>query len=569
MDIVKGTSGNDTIIADNTAAAADKQLSAADQIDGGAGIDTLKVYLNAADTTTGQPTLTNIENVWINGGAITAYTAATGTTGLTIEAPVANTAATYTLAGQDLTLKSFATTVATTTTVAKAATGTQTAQKIILDGVTGTAAGANANTINVTGAGIATLNLVATGANSAVDLANTGGAAIKTINISGDKNLSLVESAAMATAVTKIDASAATGKVSVDTSAAAKSANFAFTGGAGDDTLILRAGDLTVLTAGSQLDGGAGKDKLVINDTALTAGIYTAINAAKSFEVLGLGTTGAVVDASQLTSIKSFETGVATTTINNLAAGSSVALTAATTAVNLGAAIGNTAVDITLGTATAAGFTTTALNTTGLTNITLTANGTSKQTITTLGNSDNTLLTIKGAADLEITNALAGTTTGSKVDASAFTGKLTVTGSPLADILIGGSNDDVLIAGGGADTLTGGAGKDKFVVTGSGITAATAVTITDFVTKVDTISFGSAVLAANVTKGLSAVADFTAALAAANAVLTSTTATQINAQQVGSDLYVFFNDGIATGADSVVKLVGVDLAHFNAADIVP
>ena len=53
MDLINGTSGNDTIIADNTAAAAaDKQLSVADQIDGGAGIDTLKVYLAAADTAT-------------------------------------------------------------------------------------------------------------------------------------------------------------------------------------------------------------------------------------------------------------------------------------------------------------------------------------------------------------------------------------------------------------------------------------------------------------------------------------------------------------------------------------
>lgn len=569
VDVVKGTSGNDTIIADNTGAAADKQLSAADQIDGGAGVDTLKVYLAASDTATGQPTLTNVENVWINGGAVTAYTAAAGTTGLTVEAPVADTAATYTLAGQDLTLKSFATTAAgATTTVAKAATGTQTAQKITLDGVAGTTAGTNHNTIDVTGAGIATLNLVATGANSAVSLANTTGAAIKTINISGDKNLSIVESAAMATAVTKVDASTATGNIAVDTSAGAKAAAFAFTGGTGNDTLTLRAGDLTVLTAGSQLDGGAGNDKLVINDTALTAGIYTAINAAKSFEVLGLGTTGATVDAAQLSSIKSFETGVASTTINNLGAGSAVAVTAATTAVNLGAAVGNTAVDITVGSATAAGFTTTALTTTGLTNITLTANGTSKQTITTLNNSDNTLLTIKGAADLEITNALAGGTTGNKVDASALTGKLTVTGSAQADILIGGSNDDVLTGGAGADTLTGGAGKDKFVINALA-TAAGADTITDFTTKVDTISFnGDAATALNYKEALSAVADFDAALAAAN-VQFAAAAVKYSVQQVGNDSYVFYTATAADGAaDMVVKLTGVALTGIEFTDIV-
>ena len=49
-DSLYGDAGNDTFIADNTAAAAaDKQLSVADQINGGAGTDTLKVYLNAAE----------------------------------------------------------------------------------------------------------------------------------------------------------------------------------------------------------------------------------------------------------------------------------------------------------------------------------------------------------------------------------------------------------------------------------------------------------------------------------------------------------------------------------------
>ena len=570
VDIINGTAGNDIIIADNTAAAAaDKQLSVADQLDGGAGVDTLKVFLNAADTVTGQPTLKNIENVWINGGAVATYTAATGTTGLTIEAPVADTAGTFTLAGQDLTLKSYATTAAgATQTVAKAATGTQTSQKITLDGFADTAAAATANTIDVTGAGITTLNLVATGANSETNLANTGGAAIKTVNISGDKNLTLVESAAMAAAVTKIDASAATGAVTLDTSAGAKAAAFTFTGGAGNDKLTLRAGDLALLTSGSQLDGGAGTDTIVINDTTPA---YAALNAAKGFEVLGLGVTATNVDAAQLTGIKSFAIGVAasTETITNMGAGSSVAVTAATTAINLGAAVGNTESSVTLGTATGAGFTTTALNATGLTNLTLTANGTSLQTITTLGNSDNTTLTIKGAADLTIANALAGATTGNKVDASALTGKLTVTGSGKTDIIIGGSNDDVLSGGAGAtvsDTLTGGAGKDKFVIIAGAASAAEADIITDFVTKVDTIDMsGAAGSAANYKEATSAVADFAAALAAANAALNGTVTYSV--QQVGSDSFVFYG-AVAGTATEVVKLVGVSLAGIEQADIV-
>lgn len=568
VDIINGTAGNDTIIADNTSTTvADRQLSAADQINGGAGTDTLKIYLDSVTpaTTTNQPTLTSIENVWINGGAITAYTAAAGTTGLTIEAPVAGTAGVYTVNGQAVTLKDVLTAnnTALTTTIVQDAAATATSQAITLNGVKGQ--GTGVHTLDASGAKIATLNLTATGNASTVTLANTG-AGIKTLNIAGDKGLTLTENATTAAAITKIDASTATGNIAVDTSLGAKAAAFAFTGGAGNDKLTLAAGDLALLTSGAQLDGGAGTDTLVINDTTPA---YAALNKAVGFEVLGLGTTGATVDASQLTSIKSFSFGgVAAETINNLGAGSSVAITGAVTTATLGAALGNTATDITLGAATTAGFTVGTLTTTGLTTVSLTSNGTSANTIATLSNSDNTTLTIKGAADLTITSALAGGTTGSKVDASAFTGKLSVTGSGLADILIGGSNDDVLTAGAGADTLTGGAGKDKFVVTGSGITAATADTITDFVTKVDTISFGAAVLAANVTKGLAAVADFDAALAAANAVFVGTGTAKINAQQVGSDLYVFFENGTAAGADNVVKLAGVDLAHFNAVDIV-
>jgi len=568
VDIINGTSGNDTIIADNTSTTvADRQLSTADQINGGAGTDTLKIYLDSTTpaTTTNQPTLTSIENVWINGGAITAYTAAAGTTGLTVEAPVAGTAGVYTVNGQAVTLKDVLTAnnTALTTTIVQDAAATATSQAITLEGVKGQ--GTGVHTLDASGAKITTLNLTATGSSSTITLANTG-AGIKTLNIAGDKALTLTENAATAAAITKIDASKATGAVTVDTSAGAKAPAFAFTGGAGNDKLTLAAGDLALLTSGAQLDGGAGTDTLVINDTTRA---YSALNKLVGFEVLGLGTNGATVDASQLTSIKSFTFGgVTAETINNLGAGSSVAITGAVTTATLGAALGNTATDITLGATTTAGFTVGTLTTTGLTTVSLTSNGTSANTITTLGNSDNTTLTIKGSADLTITNALAGGTTGSKVDASAFTGKLNVTGSGLADVLIGGSNDDVLTAGAGADTLTGGAGKDKFVVIGAGITAATVDTITDFVTKVDTLDFTGAVAGSstNYSEALAAVADFATALAAANVALDGTV--KYNVQQIGSDSYVFADNAGTGSATEVVKLVGVSLTGIEFGDIV-
>lgn len=93
----------------------------------------------------------------------------------------------------------------------------------------------------------------------------------------------------------------------IDASAGAKTAGFTFKGGSGNDTLLLRAGDLTNVTSGAQLDGGAGTgDKLVTQETTFSATDYTKLNATIGFEVLGTGATNATVDGSQLTSIKSF-----------------------------------------------------------------------------------------------------------------------------------------------------------------------------------------------------------------------------------------------------------------------
>ncbi len=174
------------IIADNTAAAAaDKQLSVADQINGGGGTDTLRIFLNAADTATGQPTLTSIENIEINGGAITAYTVASGVSQLTVDSPVVNTAATYTLRdGQSINLKNHNVTANTTTTIAAVAGSTGTSLNLGLDGQTKT--GGVANTLDFSSATLATLNVNATGNASTISLTNTG-TGLRTINVTGDK----------------------------------------------------------------------------------------------------------------------------------------------------------------------------------------------------------------------------------------------------------------------------------------------------------------------------------------------------------------------------------------------
>lgn len=142
-----------------------------------------------------------------------------------------------------------------------------------------------------------------------------------------------------------------------------------------------------------------------------------------------------------------------------------------------------------------------------------------------------------------------------------------VTGNAGADVIIGTNRADVIAGGAGKDQLTGGAGADKFVIDSDGAaTASVADVVTDFSASAgDTLSFGGAIGGANYTEGGAAVADFAAALAAANTALNGTI-TYV-AEQVGSDTYVFY--GAAAGAATdVVQLVGVDLTQIDASAIV-
>ena len=570
MDIVNGTSGNDTIIADNTGGT--KQLSTADQISGGAGTDTLKVYLNAADTGTGEPAFTSIENVLINGGVVTAYTAATGTTGLTIEAPVltagALATATYTVSGQAVTLKDAKVTANSTTTLTSTA---DTAANITLNNWTASGAGVT-NTVDIKGEKVATVNLTSSGAANKIVLTNSAtSAAVATLNIAGDKDLTIVESL---NGLKTINAATATGKVAVDASGATLNAAFAFTGGTGNDTLTIKAGALGLITAGSQLDAGTGTDTLVTNEVAaLTAAQVAKINAAKGFEVLGFGTTGSGADVSTLTSINQFKVGAgnlseAFTNANSLSKFTIDTSASNTGTVSIANKVGETATSITLDSGTAAAAVT--LNTltlTGITNVALTSTGSVGNIITTLNNADNSAITITGAADLTLTTK--ATAIGSKVDGSAATGKLTLTGnntayaagSSLGDTLIGGSAADTLKASVNNATLTGNGGNDKFDVSVAKGGVASLTTITDF-TKGDLIQFANGAGTEVFTKtkvDVSAATTLAAALDLAAAGDGQTTDGIVKWFQFDNNTYVVAdNTSGATFAatDFAVKLVG-------------
>lgn len=481
VDNLTGTAGNDTFISSQNGTAT---LNVADQMDGGAGTDTLKIYSNTttpASTTNTVPLgLKNIEVLdYVNPvNADINIAALTGVTKLMVEDATGFASILTTGKGVSLSLATAAGAAAGAATWA--ADNTETSVNLNLNGYQ-YKTGSPAN-LTLTGTATTTVNISSTGNSNKIGTLDVGSAVTKLV-ASGDKSLSFTLAGTDVPNLDSLDSSAMTaGGVSVNLSTATLKAGFTFTGGAGNDVLTLRDDQFTSLTAGSQLDGGAGDDKVVISDTALSATEYKAINALKNFEVLGVN-AAVTVDASKLTSIKTFSIdGDNTQTINNMATGSKVWLTSAhSNNINLASATGvndlalnlvndQASGDQTIGGTLTIGQTAVALNSSGSSN--------GKNIIATLANADNSTYTITGAKDLTISNALAGTAIGSKIDASAFTGVLTVTGSAMSDILIGGSGADILNGGAVTAAATASPGVTEYnVVTFGALTAGQTLTL--------------------------------------------------------------------------------------------
>lgn len=582
-DIIKGTAGNDIVSGDPATT-----MQAGDQVDGGSGFDTLKVLGTLTGAANLPGVITGIETLQIAklGAAaldLSAYTKAT--TGLTTievsDAALFNNTITTT-AGQSLSLAT-AGGVATAGAVTWAGSATDTSLNLTLNGYQGKAA-VPAN-LTVTGAAATALHIHSIGADNKIGTL-TGPATATSHVITGDKAFSYATSALT---LDKIDASAATADVKVDTSAALTKAGFAFTGGSGNDTIKLINDAFGTLTAGTQLDGGAGTDKLGILDTALTASEAAKINAAKNFESLSLN-AGITVDASAVSNFKTFDVDtIAASTISNMATGTTVNVGVGATAafvqagLTVAGAVGITDVTVNLGGASDTfAHTITDLGVTGLTNVKISSNGTVANVITLLDNSDNSTITLTGAADLTMAiNAAAAT--GSQIDASGMTGKATLTGSDAGDIIKGGGKDDTLTGGKGSDVMTGGAGADKFSF-GSAAAAATSGAvlgnfdkITDFVAGTDKLQFSTVdVVSGQQTAVQSAVTALAAGSTAAQIATAMATANTTNlgvsfAVYEGNTYVYYETTGVGTGvpADDVfIQLTGVTTLPTFAADVV-
>ncbi|SEO35028.1 hypothetical protein SAMN05216333_10899 [Nitrosomonas oligotropha] len=265
-DSLTGSSGADVFIGDNVSA------SAGDTLVGGTGTDTLKIF-----GTNTVPNISGIEQVYYNApaGALD-FSAKSDVKSVELDGFGTNTVT----VGSDQAVKLTNQAAGSTATVAG---NTPTSLGLTLDKA-GSKTGGNA-TVALTGTALTTLNATASGNDSYATLTNAGGK-LATVNIAGDKNLSL-DTSAIGT-VTKIDASTATGNVTVGPTAVAAS-DLTFTGGKGNDKIVMGA----TIDAKDVLTGGDGTDTLSVSDadTVDTAAEVVGITGFEVFEAAGADAT--------------------------------------------------------------------------------------------------------------------------------------------------------------------------------------------------------------------------------------------------------------------------------------
>lgn len=351
VDNIIGTSGNDSIVGDNNTS------SAGDQIDGGDGVDTLKLYGNAT-----KPAFVGVEKVYLNGNTA-GFDVSTDSAVTNLDLEAVATSQTYTIAnGQAVSIANEA-----AGRTIDFAGDTVTALKVGLNG-NGTAAGTNDVTIDFNSTAQTSVAFTTSTKKSFIELTNTG-AKLETVTIAGDQALSL-ESAL--TTVKTIDASTATGDVTI---VGVGASTLTFTGGSGNDKIALAA----TLTAADTITGGAGTDTLSISD-ADTIDSAAEVANVTGFEIFEAAATDSTTYDLSFLNAKNSLTGLVisgtgtTTTVSNLNAAS-------------------------------------------VSNITITADGTASISATDFvsgGTSDTATVTLK--ADASITNGVDGALTFSNVD---------------------------------------------------------------------------------------------------------------------------------------------------------
>lgn len=495
IDTLNGTTGNDTFVGDAGT------TSAADQVVGGAGTDTLKLY----GTNTVAPTYSGIENIELIGRNATAFdtSSKSDVKSVTVDGAVTGASTITVAAGQSVTLSNsnIGTNVATT------AANTSLAVTLNKLGVAGTAA-----TVDFAGAALATVDLAVAG-NSVIVLTNDE--KLATLNISGAGNVTIdadAGGAAAGTLLTTVNAASATGNLSIQLEDDTSAKDVTVTGGAGNDTANFGA----AFTKADKFDGGAGTDTLELTQASVTTVEgYTAaadIAAVKAnlanIEVLKVtdALTGSI-DASRFDSVNQFvlnagygiAAGTTTHTISKVTSGVTLTINDAAVDPNDTLAVeiidatlaGNNSdvLNVVLNDAAAGGASDIGIiNAVGVDILNIEAKsltaagaaGTTTSYVLDIANTSTALdkVVVTGNIGINLSNVAlvnsiaeidaSGMTVAKKTDAgltasvaTGGTNGVKITGSGGVDVLTGGDAADIIIGGAGADTITGGAGNDQ------------------------------------------------------------------------------------------------------------
>ncbi|MFN4011999.1 MAG: DUF4214 domain-containing protein [Pannonibacter sp.] len=518
VDNFVGTAGNDTF------RATDKEISAADNINGAGGTDKFDIFLDGGNMA--PLTAASVEQFFIQASVAARTADFNNVTGVK---EIWNNGS-----SQNLTIDNVKELVAVgvkgnignTLYNVKFAdsltSGANDSVTIALDGATSTL-----NPIRVGGVTAANefenITFSVAGTNKIQGLERTDGVALagtKSVTITGAGNLEVVN--ALATKL--IDGSKATGDLKLVNS----TADVVVTTGSGKDTVTLGhvdgvnaisdkvkvdlgAGDdklvLSFLNAatniqnGASLKGGAGVNTLSVRgDFAASMSTLTAADASKKgiegFTKLEVGNTTGNINAARLGTIDQVTFfGTANHTLSGIASGSTVQFNAPNAVNTLTASVTgaadagsnsdvlnvvlkgtHAAATIDYGTVTAANVETINVNSTTAKTTALVAADTNTVNLT-VANAQT--ITVTGEAKVILTGAALNGASLSSIDAAANTGGIEVssagaaqgikiTGTAKADVITGGNGNDIIIAGAGNDTVRGGQGNDVLDLAGGG-----------------------------------------------------------------------------------------------------
>jgi hypothetical protein len=501
-DSVTGTANNDTITADliNESGVANvTTINSTDIIDGGAGTDSLTaVYDDAVSAT-----ISNVETLTLSDRAGVAFNFVnvSGVQNIVLTASTAavdldNIVALPTL----LTVNNQAQNI-NDDFAAAAVAGSTDALAMAVSSVTG-------GTFTID-SGIETLSIAANGsaANTVAGLTATG---VTNLTLTGSADLTIT--ADLGATIATVDGSAATGALTITQDGAV---NATITGGTGNDRIDLGGDNFDT---NDTINGGDGTDTIAMEEDDAIAVTTAAAQLANlsNFEVLDLTdqlagnvtlTLFGAAAASAPTTLE-LSAGIdATDRTLTVASGSTIDLEANAgddiTIAVAGSGTSDTATLILDNADIAANIQATSLES-------LTINSTGAGTVTNTVTGTTAINSIAGTQTITVTGedalTFTGAVTADAIDASAFTGVLTLTAGTAAtasvtggtgnDILdLGDDNADIAVGGAGDDTITfdvevtdqvrGGDGADIFLMDHDTDTAYAGAVISDLTTADD------------------------------------------------------------------------------------